>query len=164
MSRLSACFIFVLGVLLFHSPSGYAENGVQISSTWARTSNGPVGVVYANIYNPHDQDRSLVEVRVCGNVCDHAELHTHIHEGDIVKMRPVDKITLPAKATTRLEQGGFHVMLMGLLRPLVEGKTVPVTFVFDQGDPVKIRVPVQRLASFNNTGDNNRSECPCQKQ
>lgn len=156
-------FAFLAFGLLLNVPSLIAKetHSVQINSAWARPSTGPVGVIYANLHNAQNQDHSLVEVRVCGRVCDHAELHTHIHEGDIVKMRPVDKIALKAGETTRLEQGGLHIMLMGLKRPLAEGDTLPVTFIFDEGEPVKVGVPVQRLASFDNTGDNKQYECPC---
>ncbi len=160
MQRLLGLF-FVLAVMLGSVTTFAHESKVQISSAWVRPSTGPTGVVFANLHNTHDKSRSLVEVRVCNHVCDHAELHTHIQEGDIMRMRPVGDISLKAGETTRLEPGGLHIMLMGLKRPLAEGDVLPMTFVFDQGDSVKLGVPVQRLASFANKGDNGKYECPC---
>ncbi|MEN8237043.1 MAG: copper chaperone PCu(A)C [Pseudomonadota bacterium] len=166
MGHRFAHLVLVSSILLSNAANllAAATEKVQIGSAWARASTGPVGVIYANFHNTQNQDRSLVEVRVGKQVCDHAELHTHSHEGNIVKMRPVDKIALKAGQTTRLEQGGLHIMLMGLKRPLSEGETLPVTFVFDQGDPLKVGVPVQRLASFDNTGDNTTYGCPYHQQ
>jgi copper(I)-binding protein len=54
-------------------------------------------------------------------------------EGDVMKMRAVPKIDLPAGKEVKLEPGGLHVMLIDLKQPLKVGEKVPLTLVFDAG-------------------------------
>jgi copper(I)-binding protein len=71
------------------------------------------------------------------------ELHTHIQDGGVMRMRPVPDIPLPPGETVRLQPGGLHVMLIGLTRPLERGEQVPVTLRFERGGEVTVLLAVQ---------------------
>ena len=58
------------------------------------------------------------------------EVHEMKMEGDIMKMRAVPALDLPAGKTVELKPGGYHVMLLDLKAPLEKGGTVPMTLVF----------------------------------
>lgn len=72
------------------------------------------------------------------------ELHTHIDEGGVKKMRQVPFITVPAGGATVLAPGGLHVMLIDLLRPLREGELIAITLSFDDGTRLVVEAPVTR--------------------
>ncbi len=59
-----------------------------------------------------------------------AEVHEMKMDGDVMRMRPIPGLELPAGKTVELKPGGYHVMLMDLKQPLVKDTTVPVTLVF----------------------------------
>jgi copper(I)-binding protein len=71
------------------------------------------------------------------------ELHTHIREGDILRMRPVAAIDLPPGGTVTLQPGGFHLMLIGLKEPLIQGQSVPLTLRFERAGEVQVMLAVQ---------------------
>jgi copper(I)-binding protein len=71
------------------------------------------------------------------------ELHTHLNEGGMMRMRPVKDIPVPAGGEAVLKPGGLHVMLIDLKTPLKDGDTVPITLSFDDGSSKKIDVPVK---------------------
>lgn len=73
------------------------------------------------------------------------ELHTHVHEGGMMKMRQVDAIEIPAQGETELKPGGLHVMLIGLQRDLVPGESVTITLDFADGSSSQIQAPVKKL-------------------
>jgi copper(I)-binding protein len=73
------------------------------------------------------------------------ELHTVIEEGGMNKMRPVPSIPVKAKGETALKPGDYHVMLIGLNKPLNEGDIVPLTLKFDDGSSQSLQVPVRRI-------------------
>jgi periplasmic copper chaperone A len=75
-------------------------------------------------------------------VADHLELHTMAMEGDVMKMRQVDRIDLPAGQRVELKPGGLHVMFIGLKQPLAVGAKVPVTLKFEKAGEVKIEMTV----------------------
>lgn len=71
-----------------------------------------------------------------------AELHTHIHDNGVMKMRHVPGIDAPAGGAAVLKPGGFHVMLMELKAPLAEGQHFPLTLTFEKAGSVTVEVAV----------------------
>jgi copper(I)-binding protein len=58
-----------------------------------------------------------------------AEVHEMKMDGDVMRMRAVPKLDLPAGETVELKPGGYHVMLMDLKQPLAPGSTVALTLL-----------------------------------
>lgn len=79
-----------------------------------------------------------------------AELHEMSMEGDVMRMRPVPSLSLPAGQVAELKPGGYHLMLMQLKKPLKVGERVPLTLRFKaaggQSRTLSIRVPIQMTA------------------
>jgi copper(I)-binding protein len=80
---------------------------------------------------------------VATDVAEVVELHTVERDGDIMRMRPVQQIEVPAGGTTALEPGGFHVMLIGLRRDLQAGDTIRLTLTFANAGDVLVEAPVR---------------------
>lgn len=55
------------------------------------------------------------------------ELHEMSMENNIMKMRPVARLELPAGKPVELKPGGYHLMLIDVKRPLAAGESVPIT-------------------------------------
>lgn len=79
-----------------------------------------------------------------------AELHEMSMQGDVMRMRPVDALPLPAGQTVSLQPGGHHLMLMGLKQALPAGQSVPLTLLLRDADGKEIQqnidVPVRLSA------------------
>jgi copper(I)-binding protein len=74
------------------------------------------------------------------------EIHEMAMEGNVMRMRAVPALDLPAGRTVELKPGGYHVMLMDLKRALKEGESVPVTLLVETGgrrERVDLAVPVR---------------------
>ena len=71
------------------------------------------------------------------------ELHAHINDNGVMRMREVNAIDLAPDATVKLAPGGLHVMLLGLTEPLKKGKAVPLTLTFEKAGSVTVEVAVQ---------------------
>jgi copper(I)-binding protein len=71
------------------------------------------------------------------------ELHTHVRDGDVMRMRPVPAIDVPAGGTVMLQPGGLHLMLIGLTASLEQGATVPVTLVFERAGEIAVELRVE---------------------
>ncbi|MEZ5605850.1 MAG: copper chaperone PCu(A)C [Burkholderiaceae bacterium] len=78
-----------------------------------------------------------------------AEVHEMTMEGDVMKMRAVPALELPAHQSVELKPGGYHLMLMDLKQPLVAGQHIPLTLSFEDAQgarsTLRIEAPV-RLA------------------
>lgn len=101
----------------------------------------PNSAAFMVIKNNTDQDRSLVNAR--SNISKVVELHTHKKEGDIMRMRRVDKIDIKANSKTVLKPGGLHIMFIGLKHQLKKGSKVGLELIFDNGETLKLYIPVK---------------------
>jgi len=72
------------------------------------------------------------------------ELHTHINDAGVMRMRPVPAIEVKAKGEAVLKPGGLHVMLIDLKAPMKEGDSVPITLTFDDGSSKQVDAKVVR--------------------
>jgi copper(I)-binding protein len=80
------------------------------------------------------------------------ELHEMAMENNVMRMRHVPAIELPAGKEVALKPGGYHVMLMALERQVKEGETVPLVLVFEGSDGKREEVAVQAQVRPLNAG------------
>jgi periplasmic copper chaperone A len=81
-------------------------------------------------------------------VAQRLELHTMSMQGDVMQMRQIDAIELPAARKVELKPGGLHVMFIGITQPLKLGSKVPVTLRFEKAGEIKVEFEVaQRPAA-----------------
>lgn len=74
----------------------------------------------------------------------HADGHTEDSPASTgTGMQQVPKLDIPAGGTLELAPGGSHVMLIGLVEPLVAGKSFTATFEFEKAPPQAISVDVR---------------------
>jgi copper(I)-binding protein len=73
-------------------------------------------------------------VAVASPLAARAELHRMALEDGVMKMRPLERIELPAGTAVKLAPGGLHVMLIDLKQPLQRGEKVPLTLTVLQLD------------------------------
>lgn len=69
-----------------------------------------------------------------------AEIHQMKMEGDLMMMRPVARLDLPAGRTVELKPGGYHLMLMDLKQALLDGTVVPLTLRLRDAKGVELRL------------------------
>lgn len=82
-----------------------------------------------------DNDMTLIGVDVISDpICKNIELHTHKHEGDVMKMVKVESFDLKKDQEFSLKPGGDHVMFMSLLNDVKVGDTVKLNFKFKKTD------------------------------
>ena len=80
-------------------------------------------------------------------VAQQLELHTMTMQGDVMQMRQVEAIDLPAGKKVELKPGGLHIMFTGLKQPLALGSKLPVTLKFEKAGEVKVEFVVTSRAA-----------------
>ncbi|WP_439594474.1 copper chaperone PCu(A)C [Falsiroseomonas sp.] len=130
----------LIGLVATHAQA-QAPAPIQAEAGWSRAAGaGRTGAGYLTLRNGGAADR-LVAARAA--IATRVELHTHVHEGGVMRMRPVEAIEVPANGSVTLEPGGLHLMLLELKRPLNQGDSVPVTLVFERAGEVQVQLAVQ---------------------
>lgn len=111
---------------------------VQVKDAWVRAM--VAGQQSTGVYLTVTAKTATRLVAITSAVAGVAEVHEMKMEGDIMKMRAVPVLELPAGKSVRFKPGGYHVMLMDLEQPLRKGSTVPLTLFFKDAQGIESRM------------------------
>lgn len=127
---------------------------VTVSDAWARATAPGQGAAAVQMTITSSKAGALVGgASAASNT---VEVHTMVMEGNMMKMRQIEELPLPAGKPVSLAEDGYHVMLIGLKKPLKEGDKVPfeITVKFKDGSKATVRSEalVKSLTMTNNGG------------
>jgi copper(I)-binding protein len=166
MQALNTLACFLLPAVLATTAMGQTPApAVQVEGAWARASvQGQMGTgAFMKLTAPDDTRLVAVSSPAAGV----AEVHEMKMDGNVMTMRAVPALDLPAGKAVEFKPGGYHVMLMDLKAPLAKGSVVPLTFTFKDAKGVEskleLKVPVSAAAPSHAGADGAmESEAPQQ--
>lgn len=120
----------------------FRAGGFRIEAPWARATigSGRTGAVYMSLANADMEADRLVAIET--PVAPQAHIHETVSEGNVMKMRSVDALTLERGESMTMAPGRMHVMLMKLTEPLKKGRSFPLTLHFEKAGNVTLTVVV----------------------
>ena len=141
-------FAFAAAALL-SAASVYAADvkvgSLSIDDVWARSGQpGQVSAAYFEVKNHGASDKIVSASCDCAKA---TELHDMKMLDGTMKMVPVASIDVPANGDMKLKPGSYHVMLIGLNRPLVDGETLPIQVKFEKAGEVTLQAKVKNKAA-----------------
>jgi periplasmic copper chaperone A len=107
----------------------------------------PVGAEVAAVYLKLSVAEADTLMSVTTPIADRIEMHSSSEENGMMKMRPMQRVSLEAGKVFSFEPGGAHLMLIGLRQPLVAGMKFPLTLKFDRSGELMTQVAVIELGS-----------------
>lgn len=140
-----AAFLLATGTTLAVSAS--AQN-IDVKDAWVRsTVPGQKGTGAFMKLTAKDGAKL---VGVSSPVAAVSEVHEMKMDGEVMTMRAVSAIDLPAGKAVELKPGGYHVMLMDLKQALPKDSKVPLTLLFKDAKGIEskmvLSVPVSNTA------------------
>lgn len=132
---------FALATLIAAAGVANVSAQVTVKDPWVRATVPAQKATGAFMQITAPQDTRLVEAKSA--VAGAAEIHEMKMENNVMKMRQVAGIDVPAGKAVDLKPGGYHVMLMDLKEQMKEGASVPVTLVFEGKDKKRETVEVK---------------------
>jgi len=136
--------VFWLTLALAAAPA-LAHNGAHVHNPWVRATVPQQHATGAFMTLDATLDSKLV--RASSPVSEHVELHEMTMENNVMKMREVPAIAVPAGQTVELKPGGYHIMLLDLKQQIHAGDDVPLTLVFEHSDGRQETIAVQAKAA-----------------
>ena len=145
MKKLSLALLLVPSLFAKVCIAGSAADLIGVADPYARAV--PPGqtnsAVFMTLSNGSGEEHALVAAE--SGIADAVELHNHVMDGGMMRMRRMERIDLGAGETVTLEPGGMHVMFIGLARQLEPGQQVELTLIFDDGSRTRLEVPVRKV-------------------
>ncbi|MEO8485395.1 MAG: copper chaperone PCu(A)C [Betaproteobacteria bacterium] len=117
---------FVVAAALAAAPCAIAQ--VAVMDPWVRGTVAAQTTTGAFMRLESASDVALVAVST--SAASMAEIHAMKMEGGVMRMSALPKLDLQAGKVIAFSPGGYHLMLVGLKRPLKDGDQVPVTLTF----------------------------------
>ena len=135
-------FLFSSALLAsFFAGATAQAQSVHVSDAWVRST--VAGQKGSGAFMNLTASAGTRLVGVASPLAGVAEVHEMKMDGDVMKMRAVPVLDLPAGQTVQLKPGGYHVMLMDLKQTLPRGSTVPLTLFFKDSKGVESRMDVK---------------------
>jgi copper(I)-binding protein len=132
----------------------YTAGALKIAHPWARATpkGASIGGGYFKITNTGSTPDRLV-----GGVSDvskHFEFHEMSMDNGVMKMRELAKgLEIKPGQTVEFKPGGYHVMFVGLNKPLEKGEHVNATLQFEKAGKVSVYFLVEGIGAQNGGGD-----------
>jgi len=147
--RRIAWMLLTLGALVWAhgNPSDHAhgpsEGALQAEGLWVRYLAGDTAALFGTLFNPGPAPVRILGLR--SSVAVKVELHRTRLDPDtgVARMEPVEAYSLAPGARLELRPGGYHIMLMGLKRPLKPGEEVQVEVLLEGGKSLRLSAPVR---------------------
>ena len=132
----------LLGLALLACAPAWAQAAaVKVEAAWARptVAGQAAGGGFLKITGGAAADRLLGGSAA---ISKGVELHSMQMDGDVMRMREVPGIAVPAGQAVELKPGGLHLMFSGLKQPLKAGDSFPLMLRFEKAGEVKVDVKV----------------------
>ncbi|MFG6460639.1 copper chaperone PCu(A)C [Roseateles sp. DXS20W] len=136
--------LLLVPALLLSLAAQAQSPAVKVDDPWVRATVAPQKATGAFMQLTSAQAAKVVAASspVAGMV----EIHEMKMDDGVMKMRAVDALPLPAGQAVALKPGSYHVMLMGLQRPIKAGEVVPLTLTVEAADGKRTDVEVKAKA------------------
>jgi copper(I)-binding protein len=159
--RLAQCFVWSVAVLsaALMGPAAAAQTAavtasdLNLSRAWVREASAMQSSTGAYLVVTNTSARATALVAVKTPAAARADVHETsmtarapmpgmdgergdvpaMGSADMMSMRKVERLVVPAHGTVALKPGGYHVMLFGLVNPLHVGDTITLTLTFEGG-------------------------------
>ena len=127
--------LFRTGLLAAALLSANAWAQVKIEQAWTRAT--VQGQKATGAFMKITASQPLQLVAVSSPAAGVAEIHEMKMEGNVMKMRALPALDLPAGQAVELKPGGHHLMLMDLKAPLAPNSSVSLTLTFKDAKGVQ---------------------------
>jgi periplasmic copper chaperone A len=132
----------------------YKVGSLDIADPWSRATpkGASVAAGYMKITNAGTAPDRLVSGS--SNVAPTFEVHEMTMDNGVAKMRPVKGgLEIKPGETVELKPGSFHVMFVGLKKPLASGDHIKATLVFEKAGTVNVEYDVLQMGASMPGGD-----------
>lgn len=135
--------LLVAGLFLISTQLSASQLSVEDQYIRATPPNSTNSAAFMVIKNAHNKDIKLLAAG--SEIAARVELHQHVMEEGLMKMRQVEEIIIKAGGSVTLQPGGYHVMFLNLKQPLKEGQSVTLSLSFDNGQQLTFDAPVKKI-------------------
>ena len=127
-------------ILVISSFQAMAE--VSVEDAWVRLLPPMSKMTAAYMKIQSDQDDRLISAS--SDIANVIEIHQSKMDDGVMSMQQIDGLAIPKDTLVELKPQSYHLMVMGLVKPLNESEQHRITLEFEKAGKVDIQVPVRK--------------------
>jgi len=147
LSKLTFAAAFMVFAAAVAAQSG-PPSTITVEQPWARaTPKGAMtGAAYMTLKNKSNTEDRLTAAS--SDVAAKVQIHEMAVVNGVMQMRQLTNgLPIPASGSVILKPGSYHVMLIGLKKPLVADETFPLMLTFAKAGNISVTVQVKAMGS-----------------
>ena len=135
----------------FYSPANANQisiGEIRISKLWSRATpkGARVGVGYLTVDNLAKKPERLISGR--SKIAERIEIHAmSISNGIMTMRRLANGLVIGPRATIEFKPGGYHLMFIGLKKPIVTGESFEASLVFENAGTADVFFKAEGIGS-----------------
>ncbi len=139
--------VMLLAIPLVVLPHSHEKGDIQVRHPWSRATppGAKVAAGYMEIRNSGRQPDRLLSAST--PLAKRVEMHGTERDGEVMKMREVKALEIPARERYELRPGGAHLMLVDIAQPLKKGERFRLRLRFERAGDLEVELEVQDLGS-----------------
>ena len=141
-----ALLVSALGIVGLAHAQNAKVGSVEIEHAYTRAT-VPGQMAAGGFMKIENKGKADQLISASSPVAGEVQLHEMAMEGNVMKMRQVKDIPVPAGGAVELKPGGLHLMFMNIKAPLAAGQTVPVKLKFAKAGEVEVKMPVNAMGA-----------------
>ena len=143
MKLLRRCFSLFIVICLMSTATAQAQK-ILVKEAWIRgiPPSAKTTAAFMTIQNIGSVE--MIIKSAASEIAEIVQIHTMEQVGEVMKMKELSELRIPANGQTILAPKGFHIMLIGLLRPISEGEVIPLSLNLSDGSIVNVDSVVRK--------------------
>ncbi|MFA7553957.1 MAG: copper chaperone PCu(A)C [Spongiibacteraceae bacterium] len=137
------CSSFILLLLVFLPLAARADVLVEEGYVRGLPPGQPTTAAFMRLVNKGDAAVTINAAK--SDSAERVEFHVHKHQNGMMRMEQVNNVVIPAGGEFVLVPGGYHLMLIGLHKPLREGDDVDIELYTEKLETIQLRLPVRSV-------------------
>ena len=140
---LRRCFSLFIVICLMSTATAQAQK-ILVKEAWIRgiPPSAKTTAAFMTIQNIGSVE--MIIKSAASEIAEIVQIHTMEQVGEVMKMKELSELRIPANGQTILAPKGFHIMLIGLLRPISEGEVIPLSLNLSDGSIVNVDAVVRK--------------------
>jgi copper(I)-binding protein len=141
--------MFTLNLVIFAQQQKAQNSKLKIQNAWARPAvKNANSALYFVVENNGSKTDTLLGAQ--SKVAEEVEIHESFKkDNDRMGMRPAGKLAINPKSEFEFKPGGFHVMLLGVLKDLKIGDKIEAVLLFKYAGKIKVKANVRDMPMTN---------------
>ena len=143
MKLLHRCFSLFIVICLMSTATAQAQK-ILVKEAWIRgiPPSAKTTAAFMTIQNIGSVE--MIIKSAASEIAEIVQIHTMEQVGEVMKMKELSELRIPANGQTSLAPKGYHIMLIGLLRPISEGEVIPLSLNLSDGSIVNVDAVVRK--------------------